>query len=107
DAINYPMLNVHEENSSSFETMVAINTKKEVTANETFQLKRMHLGVILMGEVKGGLHTITTGEKEMSNYVTDHRKYTPAIPYQSLVTDRLNEPDTSKWITRLYFPIFQ
>jgi hypothetical protein len=29
-----------------------------------------------------------------------------AIPYQSLVTDRMKEPDTMKWLTRLYVPVF-
>jgi hypothetical protein len=31
---------------------------------------------------------------------------TPAIPYQSIITNRLTETDTTKWITKIYQPIF-
>jgi hypothetical protein len=37
--------------------------------------------------------------------VQDHQRVAPAIPFQSLVTDRTKQPDTSKWVTRLYWPI--
>ena len=60
-----------------------------------------------MGEIKGGIYTITTGEKELANYVIDYKKLSPAVGFQSLVTNRLLEADTAKWITRLYYPIFQ
>jgi hypothetical protein len=28
-----------------------------------------------------------------------------AIPFQSLVTDRSKQPDTTKWITNIYTPV--
>ena len=28
----------------------------------------------------------------------------PAIPFESLITNRLEEPDTSKWVTKIYYP---
>jgi hypothetical protein len=66
----------------------------------------MALGNILVGEVKGGTYTVISGEQNLTNYVNDHKKMSPAIPYQSLVTDRLLEADTSKWVTKLYYPVF-
>jgi hypothetical protein len=30
-----------------------------------------------------------------------------AIPFQSLITDRVKEPDTAKWITKLYAPVLR
>ena len=66
----------------------------------------MVLGNILVGEVKGGLSTILNAEKQLANYVFDYGKASPAIPFQSLVTDRSLEADSSKWITRLNYPIF-
>jgi len=103
---DFPMLNVQREDSLTYETMAAIPTKSELPTQDTFQLKRMMLGNILMGEVKGGINTIINEEAELTNYVNDYKKTSPAIPFQSLVTNRLTEPDTSKWITRLYYPIF-
>jgi hypothetical protein len=103
----YPMLHVEQEGAAIFITMVALPTKNELPTEGEFQLKKMILGNILMGEVKGGNYTITTGEKELANYVIDYKKLSPAVGFQSLITNRLLEADTTKWVTRLYYPIFQ
>jgi ribosomal protein L30/L7E len=103
---NYPMLNVHKEGPSRYETMVAVPTNKDLPANGKFELKKMVLGNILEAQVTGGTERVKEGEKELANYVDDHQKISPAIPFQSLVTDRISEPDSTKWITRLYYPIF-
>lgn len=103
---NYPMLNVHFNGPGMYETMVAIPTKKDLPSEGKFLLKKMILGYILKAEVKGGIHTVLQGEKELENYVNDYKKLSPAIPFESLVTDRLQEKDTTKWVTRLYYPIF-
>lgn len=103
---DHPMLHVEQYDSTIFEAMVAIPTRTELPSEGKFRLKKMVLGNILMAEVKGGIYTIMKGEQELNNYVYDHKKSSPAIPFQSLVTNRFSEPDTSKWITRLYYPIF-
>ena len=64
------------------------------------------MGNILTGEVKGGTYTINQAEMELKNFVTDFKRISPAIPYQSLITNRLQEKDTTKWITKLYYPIY-
>jgi hypothetical protein len=65
----------------------------------------MILGYILVGEVKGGMVTVAAAEKRMADYAFDHQKTAPAIPFQSLITDRMQEKDTGKWITRIYYPV--
>lgn len=103
---NYPMLNIYQDGPGRFEAMVAIPTQKDLPSEGLFRLKKMVLGNILMAEVTGGVYRVTKGEQELANYVHDYKKTSPAIPYQSLVTDRSVEPDSSKWVTRLYYPIF-
>ncbi len=66
----------------------------------------MFPGKILSTEIKGGEYAVETGFKELSNYISDNQLTSPAIPFQSLVTNRVMEPDTSKWITKLYYPIY-
>lgn len=104
---NYPMLNVYKEGATQYETMVAIPTKKDLSSEGKFHLKKMVLGNILMAEVKGGIHTVLNAKQELTNYVKDYKKVSPAIPYELLVTNRLLESDTTKWVTRLYYPIYQ
>lgn len=103
---NYPMLNVRKTGENRYEAMTAVPTKWDLPATGRFELKKMVLGIILMGEVRGGPSRVRRAEREIDFYAKDYAKMAPAIPFQSLVTDRMNEPDTSKWITRVYYPIF-
>ncbi len=101
-----PMLNVSRFSDSLYQVMVAIPTTTELRGEGKFLLKKMVLGNIVVGEIRGGPYTILEAEKEMEHYVRDNGKTSPAIPYQSLLTDRLKEQDTTKWVTRIYYPVF-
>ncbi len=102
---NYPMLHVLKSDSNHYETMVAIPVSRRIENNVDFVSKRMVPGNILVARVRGGRHSIEKAFAEMETYVKDHELIPPAIPFESLETDRLKEPDTTKWITRIYFPI--
>jgi DNA gyrase inhibitor GyrI len=91
--------------SSGYEAMVAIPVNRRISDQGDIAFKQMVAGRILVAEVKGGLATVKNAFRELENYVRDHHKVPPAIPFESLVTDRMQETDTSKWVTRLYYPI--
>ncbi len=93
-------------NSSGFKTMVAIPVNKIIAENNNILYKRMVPGKILVTEVTGGTYTTTQALKQLETYINDYQLKSPAIPFESLVTDRLKEADTLKWITRIYYPIF-
>lgn len=103
---NPPMLNVHNEVPGKYDVMVAIPTTRQLPQEGKFLYREMVLGNILVADVTGGVYKVQKAEEELNNYVFDHQKTSPAIPYQSLVTDRVAEKDTAKWITRLYYPVF-
>jgi len=102
----YPMLNVTKTDSMNFLTRVAIPINKIVRENSAIEIKRMVRGKILISEVKGGPYTITKAFNSLENFVQDHNFSSPAIPFESLITNRLKEADTTKWITKLYYPIY-
>ena len=104
---NSPMLNVVKFGSSHFEAMSAIPVDKALPRTNEFAPKfLLKGGNILEAEIQGGPFTIESTLQEIENYRSDYKYNSPAIPYQLLVTDRLKETDTSKWITKLYYPIF-
>jgi hypothetical protein len=104
---NSPMLNVLRRDSSHYEAMSAIPVNKALPRTNEFAPKfLLKGGNILEAQVQGGPHTIETSLQEIENYRSDYKYNSPAIPYQLLVTDRLKEPDTTKWITKLYYPVF-
>lgn len=103
---NNPMLHVATTPGiNSYETIVAIPVNKVLDDSGDFAFKRMVPGNILTAQVKGGISRVKEGEAQLENFVQDYQFISPAIPFQSLVTNRMNEKDTSKWITKLYYPI--
>lgn len=100
----FPMLNIIQQDSA-WMTRVAIPTDKKLNSSGDISFKEMlGRGNILVAEVQGGPETIKNAMAQMENYVNDYHFSAPAIPFQSLVTDRTKE-DSSKWITRIYHPI--
>ena len=101
-----PMMHLQKTGPNSYDLMVAIPVNKILPETNQFVVKRMILGKILVAEVRGGRSRIDEGMQEMENYVKDHKLVSPAIPFEMIITNRQVESDTSKWVTRLYYPIF-
>ncbi len=103
---NYPMLNVHKISEDRYEAMVAIPVDRTLPETKDFSPKDLLKGGnILEAEVRGGPETIMTAFNELENYYFDYNYSSPAIPFQLMVTDRARETDTTKWVTRLYYPV--
>lgn len=103
-----PILNIvrNENNKALFDTHVALATDTRLSGDKEISYKWMLKGGnILVTEVKGGNAVIDQSLQEMTQYINDHEMTIMAIPFQMLTTDRLKEPDSSKWITRLYYPV--
>ena len=106
EPVNPPMLHIRKIDSAYYETQVAIPILKWPTTDASTQIKRMVLGNILTATVQGGPATIKHAFRQVQQYVYDHGMAQPAIPYESLITNRILETDTTKWMTKLYFPVF-
>jgi len=103
---NHPMLNVMDL-GNGYEAKVAIAVDRMLPETKAFSPKMvLKGGAILETEIRGGPHTIRQAFEKFEQYKTDHERVNPAMPYQLMVTDRVKEADTSKWITRLYYPVF-
>ncbi|GAA4734701.1 GyrI-like domain-containing protein [Flavisolibacter ginsenosidimutans] len=103
--ISAPMLNVFK-NDSTYLTRVAIPVDKALHNEGDIEFKRMLAkGNILTTDVKGGPWKVEKAFAEMENFANDNNRTAPAIPFQKLITDRRAEPDTSKWITKIYWPV--
>ena len=103
---NLPMMHVLDLGNNRYETMVGIPVDTLLRENKTIYLKRMVKGNILTGEVTGGPAKIEAALKQMAQYIRDYQKTPPAIPFQLLVTDRLKQPDSTQWVTQLYYPVY-
>jgi hypothetical protein len=102
---NFPMLHVKKLEDATFETMVAIPVNKELPGNGQISFSRFVPWKVLTAEVTGGEKTVEEALHQMKVFISDYQKTAMAIPFQSLVTDRSKEPDTTKWITNIYTPV--
>lgn len=105
-ALGAPILHVHQDGPRAYEMMVALPTDRDLPANGRFQLKNMILGSLLTATVKGGNSSVRKAASELENYVRDYRLVSPAIPFQTLITDRRKEADSTRWISQANYPIF-
>ena len=102
---NFPMLNVKQINDTTFESMVAIPVNKYLKGNDKIFNKRFVPWKVLTAEVKGGTYTVNHALEQMAIYRNDYQIKAMAIPFASLVTDRIKQPDTLQWITKIYTPV--
>ena len=104
----YPMMNVTPLNTKkdSFRVMVAIPVDKRLPGKGDIYFMRLIPGRYLIGDVKGGKYAVDRALNGFREYILDHQRTVMAIPFESLITDRSRETDSSRWETRIYYPIF-
>ena len=105
---NPPMINIHQSESGvGVDAMIAIPIDIALQPNGNFLPKFMIQGALLQAQIIGGASKVQKALSAFENYLTDYKLSAPAIPYQSLVTDRTIVIDSNKWITNIYQPIFR
>jgi hypothetical protein len=104
--VNQPMMHLERIDSNHFEIMVALPIDKVIGNEGNFSFKQMVKGNTLIADVRGGRATINNGLRALEQFKSDYQFTSPAISFESMIIDRRAEPDTSKWVTRLYYPIF-
>jgi hypothetical protein len=102
-----PIMNVREAENGAYETQVAIPTNRLLENDGKIYFRRMVPGNFIVSEVMGGPVTIREAIKEMDYYISDYKKTVMAKPFQTLVTNRLTETDTSKWLTKISIPVME
>lgn len=104
---NFPITNITPTDDHQYLVHIALPINKQIKPDAKTIINSMPKGSnLLVTDVQGGPNTINNALSQMKAYMKDHRLTSPAMSYQSLITDRLSEKDTSKWVTKIYYPIF-
>lgn len=104
---DFPILNITKKDSLHYATMVAIPVNKILDGNGNIAFKRMivYQNKILTAEVKGGPEKIEEAHDALNTYIKDYNLTVPVIGWETLITDRSKETDSTKWITKICIPI--
>ncbi|MBD3748099.1 MAG: hypothetical protein IE931_01250 [Sphingobacteriales bacterium] len=103
---NYPMLNITKIDKTQYISTIAIPIDSFIPSDSTYKVNRMVPGNILFTEVKGGRANINHAFEQLKKYMIDFKLISPAMPFESMITNRSQISDSSQWITKIYYPIF-
>lgn len=108
--IDHPMLHVDVAppvtgKGKQFHVMIGIPVDRELKGTNDFSPVRFVPWKVLVGEVHGGTGTVEGAVRQLQLYISDHQLTQMAIPFQSLVTERDQESDTSRWVTQIVVPV--
>lgn len=101
-----PIYHISKNADNNYGLMVAVPTNKILANEASFSFIRMIPGSFMTTEVTGGEYSVDLAKEKMQQYFTDYGHVSMAIDFNMLVTDRMRETDTSKWVTRIYLPVY-
>lgn len=101
-----PIYNATRMDEGRYQLMAAVPVNKQLKETSDFSMKYMVKGSFMITEVAGGDSTINKAAKNMQQYFQDYRKTSMAMNFTMLVTDRILQPDSSKWVTKLCMPVY-
>jgi hypothetical protein len=99
-------MNITTLNPFGYQLMVALPINKEIPVSGRFFNTRIPLNRFWVTRVHGGDATVKEALHQFQLYVQDYHRTLMALPFQQLITDRSAEPDTTRWITDIYVPLF-
>lgn len=89
-----------------FNVMVAIPLNQALSNAGEYEFKKMIPGSFIVTTVTGGEQTVNYALQQIHQYFEDYHLTSMAINFKMLVTDRTAEPDSTKWVTRIYQPVY-
>ncbi len=101
-----PMVNITNMGGNGIFAQVAYPLANVIPASADFEIKKMVLGNILTVKVIGGPNKVHQAFKETENYIQDRAGASPAIPFIVYNSNRLQQKDTTKWKSTIYYPIY-
>ena len=98
--------NVSQLTENQYQLMAGVPISMRIKENKPFEIKYMVPGSFLVTEVVGGEYSVQHSARQLKQYFQDYKKTSMAMSFTMLVTDRSLQPDSSRWITRLYEPVY-
>lgn len=105
-ATGSPIYNITQMEQNRYQLMAAVPTDRMLKETDGFAMKNMIKGSFIVTEAVGGEKEVSNAWQNLRQYFQDYRKTSMAMNFTMLVTDRMLQPDSSKWVTKLYMPVY-
>ena len=105
DMTNRPLAIYHrlDEKMAVFELGVPID--KRIPVTDRIQYKTMQGKEHVVANYYGSYETLADGHNAIQHWLMRYRRKVNGNPWEMYVTDPVIEPDTNKWLTRIYYPV--
>ncbi len=101
----FPIMNLRKMEDGSYETQAAIPANRKMVNDGKITAMRMVPGLFMAAEITGGSRTVDEALLQMEMFIQEYHRVKMATSFQILVTNRLKEPDTAKWKTKIFIPV--
>lgn len=101
-----PIYNITLLDNQKYQLMAGVPINKDLPDGNGYSTKHMVKGSFMTTDVIGGVIAVQKASKALQQYFSDYRKTSMAMNFTMLVTDRLFQPDSSRWVTKLYMPVY-
>jgi len=106
--IGYPIIEWNSYNPeaiSNFRCMMGINNNVEIESISSGYLYQLPSRRVIWLKHQGAYEKSVAAWEALDQYVEENKLIMDGSPYEEYIVDPDTEPDTSKWITNIYFPI--
>jgi hypothetical protein len=103
--LGFPIMNLRKMPDGSFETQTGMPTSRLLKNDGKILALRMPPGLFMTADITGGTYTVDEAMRQLELFIQEYNRIKIATGFQILITDRRNEPDTTKWITKIKIPI--
>jgi hypothetical protein len=104
--VGSPIYNITLMQDQQYQLMAGVPINKDLPDANGYSTKHMVKGSFMTTDVIGGVTEVQKASHALKQYFSDYRKTSMAMNFTMLVTDRLFQPDSSKWVTKLYMPVY-
>lgn len=103
--VGQPMAITMAWDSLTWDFVAALPIDKEIPSQGNIKVEKSYTGKVIYIVYKGAYDKTYNAYMDLDAYVEENGLTEAAGPWEVYVTDPTTEPDTSKWITEIYFPV--
>ena len=92
-----------DEKQVVFELCIPVGEKVSVSGR--IQYKTLQGREHVVAHYYGAYDTLEDGHNAIQQWLIRYRRKVDGFPWEMYVTDPVTEPDTNKWLTRIYYPV--
>jgi effector-binding domain-containing protein len=100
-----PLAIWYEYDTDIFDFDCAIPIVNPMDVPDGLQLIKTYGGKVVMAEHRGDYTSTFYSWEKLEEYIKENNLEMNGAPWEQYITDPMNEPDPSKWITNLFWPV--